>query len=235
MSGMRAHAAALIAAVLSAGCAGAPPPEKETAGWQSLFDGRTTQGWRNVGGAMLDPRWQVVDGALVLTAPGGGDIVSEDTFADFELELEWQLAPGGNSGLFYRAIDAEPVWARAVEFQLLDDLRAEDRFIASHRAGAVYDLVVPEGASLRPANGYNLARVVACGARVEHWLNGVRVAAYDLDSDDWRRRVAASKFAGQADFAVARRGHIGLQDHGDVVRVRDIRVRALGADCAPVH
>lgn len=227
-------AAALLAAILATGCASAPPT-KTAVDWQPLFDGRSTHGWRNVGKTTLDPRWQVVDDALVLTAAGGGDIVSVGTFADFELELEWRLAPGGNSGLFYRAIDAEPVWARAVEFQLLDDQRAEDRFIASHRAGAAYDLVVPEGASLRPADEYNLARVVACGARVEHWLNGVRVAAYDLDSDDWRRRVAASKFARQADFATARRGHIGLQDHGDVMSVRNIRVRALGADCAPAR
>lgn len=232
MSRVHAAAAATFIALLAAGCASAPPPGKET-GWQSLFDGRTTQGWRNVGKTTLDPRWQTVDGALVLTAAGGGDIVSTGTFADFELELEWRLAPGGNSGLFYRAVDAEPVWARAVEFQLLDDRSAEDRFVPSHRAGAAYDLVVPAGAVLRPADEYNRARIVACGARVEHWLNGVRVAAYDLDSDDWRRRVAASKFAGQAEFAAARSGHIGLQDHGDVVSVRNLRIRALPADCAP--
>jgi len=229
---MRALAAASVL-LLSAGCAGTPPAAETAAGWQTLFDGRTTQGWRNVGKATLDPRWRVADGALVLTAAGGGDIVSEGTFADFELELEWRLAPGGNSGLFYRAADAEPVWARAVEYQLLDDGSAEDRFVPSHRAGAAYDLMAPTGAALRPAGEYNRARVVACGARVEHWLNGARVAAYDLDSDDWRRRVAASKFATQAEFAAARRGHIGLQDHGDAVSVRNIRVRALDPDCTP--
>ncbi len=231
MNALRIAALALVVP-LAAGCAGAPSAQPAS-DWQPLFDGRTTQGWRNVGKATLDPRWRVVDGALVLAAPGGGDIVSEASFGDFELELEWRLAPGGNSGLFYRAVDAEPVWARAVEYQLLDDRTAEDRFDPSHRAGAAYDLVAPTDAALRPMDAYNHARVVACGARVEHWLNGRRVAAYDLDSADWQRRVAASKFAGQADFATARRGHIGFQDHGATVSLRNLRIRALGPDCAP--
>ena len=128
--------------------------------------------WRSVGASTLDTRWRVRDGELVLTAAGGGDIISVDTYGDFELELEWRLPAGGNSGLFYRAVDASPIWSRAVEYQ-----------------------------------------------------------AYDTESDDWRRRVAASKFAGQAEFARARRGHLGLQDHGNTVRVRGMRIRALGPQC----
>ena len=199
--------------------------------WQSLFDGVSTRGWHNAGKTALDPRWQAIDGALVLTAAGGGDLVSDAQFDDFELELEWQLAPGGNSGLFYRAMDVDPVWRRAAEYQLLDDAAAEDRFVPSHRAGAVYDLVAPEGAVLRPAGAYNHARIVACGPQVEHWLNGVRVAAYTIDSDDWKQRLAASKFAGQPDFAAAHSGHIGLQDHGAVLRLRNARIRTLSG-CA---
>lgn len=220
---MRSACAAGLALMLSA-CASSPPPRGE---WQSLFDGVSTRGWHNAGKAALDPRWQAIDGALVLTAPGGGDIVSDAQFDDFELELEWQLAPGGNSGLFYRAPDADPVWQRAAEYQLLDDAAAEDRFVPSHRAGAVYDLVAPEGAVLRPAGDYNQTRIVACGPQVEHWLNGARVAAYTVGSDDWKQRLAASKFAGQPDFAAARRGHVGLQDHGAVLRVRNARARTL--------
>ena len=199
--------------------------------WQSLFDGVSTRGWHNAGKTALDPRWQAIDGALVLTAAGGGDLVSDAQFDDFELELVWQLAPGGNSCLFYRAMDVDPVWRRAAEYQLLDDAAAEDRFVPSHRAGAVYDLIAPEGAVLRPAGAYNHARIVACGPRVEHWLNGVRVAAYTLGSDDWKQRLAASKFAGQPDFAAARSGHIGLQDHGAVLRLRNARIRTLSG-CA---
>ena len=212
------------ATLLLAACASAP---QQVGAWRSLFDGHSTAGWHNVGKATLDPRWQVVDGALTLTAAGGGDIASDARFGDFELEVEWQLAPGGNSGLFYRAEDADPAWRRAPEYQLLDDAAAEDRFIASHRAGAAYDLVAPEGATLRSAGEYNRTRVVACGARVEHWLNGVRVVAYDLDGEDWKRRVAASKFAGESGFATARSGHIAVQDHGAVLRLRSMRIREL--------
>ncbi|MFT3670323.1 MAG: DUF1080 domain-containing protein [Pseudoxanthomonas sp.] len=213
----------VLLAALMAGCASTPD-----APWQSLADAGQ---WRSVGAATLDARWQVREGELVLTGAGGGDIVSVGTWGNFELELEWRLPAGGNSGLFYRAVDASPIWTRAVEYQLLDDRAAEDRFVPSHRAAAVYDLVAPARDVLRPIGEYNQARIVACGPRVEHWLNGVRVAHYDTDSDEWRRRVSASKFAGQAEFAKARRGHLGLQDHGNAVYLRTMRIRALGPDC----
>lgn len=215
----------ILLAVLASGCASTP-----AAPWQSLAD---TAQWRSVGAATLDARWQASGGELALTAAGGGDIISVAAYDEFELELEWRLPPGGNSGLFYRAVDAEPVWARAVEYQLLDDREAEDRIIPSHRAGAVYDLIAPSRDVLRAINEYNQARIVACGPRVEHWLNGVQIAIYDLDSDDWKRRVAASKFAGHADFAKARRGHLALQDHGNAVYLRGMRIRALAKDCRP--
>ena len=215
----------ILLAALAAGCASTPAVP-----WQSLAD---VAQWRSVGESALDPRWQASDGELALTAAGGGDIISVAAYDDFELEFEWRLPAGGNSGVFYRAVDASPVWARAVEYQLLDDREAEDRIVPSHRAGAVYDLVAPGQDALRPIDAYNHARIVACGPHVEHWLNGVRVATYDLDSDDWKRRVAGSKFAGQADFAKARRGHLALQDHGNAVYLRSPRIRALGPDCKP--
>jgi hypothetical protein len=219
-----ARIAPVLFAALLAGCA-----STSDAGWQPLAS--ATQ-WRSVGGSTLDARWQVRDGELVLTEAGGGDIVSVGTYGNFELELEWRLPAGGNSGLFYRAVDASPIWARAVEYQLLDDREAEDRIVPSHRAAAVYDLVAPARDVLRPIGKYNQTRIVACGSHVAHWLNGVRVAAYDTESDDWRRRVAASKFAGQAEFAKARSGHLGLQDHGNAVYLRNLRIRSLGRDCS---
>lgn len=214
----------VLLAALLAGCASTPATPR-----QSLVDASQ---WRSVGGAALDPRWQVRDGELALTEAGGGDILSVGTYGDFELELEWRLPVGGNSGLFYRAVDASPIWARAVEYQLLDDREAEDRIVPSHRAGAVYDLIAPARDVLRPIGEYNQARIVACGPRVEHWLNGVRVAAYDTESEEWRRRVAISKFAGQAEFAKARHGHLGLQDHGNAVYLRKMRIRALDPNCS---
>ncbi len=224
MRGLRSMSlCALIAVSMQAGGAS---PQGTASEWRALIDDAGAAGWRNVGKASLDPRWRIVEGALVLT-PGGGDIITRETWGDFELEFEWKLPAGGNSGLFYRAVEAEPIWARAVEYQLLDDEAAEDRFMPTHRAGAVYDLVAPSAQMTRPAGEFNRSRVVACGSRVEHWLNGARVAAYDADSKDWHARVSASKFAGQSGFASARRGHIGLQDHGDAVHVRAMRIRAL--------
>jgi len=214
---------ALLALSL-AGCASMAMGAHE---WESLFDGMSTRGWRNVGRETIDPRWQAVDGALTLTAAGGGDIVSEREYGDFELQLEWRIAPGGNSGVFYRAGDRDPVWKTAVEMQVLDDAAAEDRHDPTHRAGSVYDLYAPSEPAAKPAGEYNRVRIVARGGRVEHWLNGRQVAAYDLDGEDWKRRVAASKFAAYPGFASARRGRIALQDHGDRVQFRNIRIRPL--------
>jgi len=222
-----APATAMLFAALLAACATSPGARQDTQGWQALFDGSSTRGWRNVGRDTVDPRWQAVDGALVLTAPGGGDIVSAQEFGDFELELEWQIARGGNSGVFYRAVDAEPIWASAPEMQILDDDRAEDRHQPSHRAGSAYDLYAPSQAATRPVGEYNRVRIVARGGRVQHWLNGRLVVSYDLDSADWKQRVAASKFAAMPGFAVSRRGRIALQDHGDTVRFRNLRIRPI--------
>lgn len=220
--------ALLLFVALLAVCVGSIAiAKKPSSAWQQLFDGVSTQGWHNVGRDTLDPRWQAVDGELALTAGGGGDIVSEREFGDFELELEWRISSGGNSGIFYRAADADPVWKTAPEMQVLDDALAEDRHDPKHRAGSVYDLYAPSQPLARPAGEFNQVRIVARGGRVEHWLNGRLAVRYDLDSQDWKLRVAASKFAAYPGFAVSRRGHIALQDHGDPVRFRNIRIRPL--------
>lgn len=228
-AGMRCvRTAVIFFAVLLAACAGSRPATRQVAqSWQPLFDGHSTRGWHNVGRDTIDPRWQAIDGALALTAAGGGDIVSEQVFGDFELELEWQIAPGGNSGIFYRAGDVAPVWESAPEMQILDDKRAEDRQVPSHRAGSAYDLYAPSQASTQPDGEFNQVRIVARGGRVEHWLNGRLAVRYDLDSADWKRRVGASKFAAMPGFAVSRSGHIALQDHGDAVRFGNLRIRPL--------
>jgi hypothetical protein len=111
--------------------------------------------------------------------------------------------------------------------QVLDDVLADDRHEPSHRAGSAYDLYAPSQAASRPAGEFNQVRIVARGSHIEHWLNGALVVRYDMDSADWKRRVAASKFAALPGFAATRRGHIALQDHGDVVRFRNLRIRPL--------
>ncbi len=223
---------------LSAAAPFARPPQGEpprgpnaldrAAGWRALFDGTSTAAWRGFGrDGFPDRGWVVEDGCLrVVAGAGGGDLVTTDAFGDFELELEWRVAPGGNSGVKLRVDEvAGPV---GIECQLLDDAAHADGAHPRRRAGAMYDLVEPAGAPPAPAGAWHRTRIVARGDRVEHWLDGVRVVAVDLGSDEFAARLAQSKFAGRAGFGRGR-GRILLQDHGDDAWFRDVRVRDLEA------
>lgn len=202
---------------------------EEEAGWQLLFDGSTTNGWHTYGADQVLSGWSVDDGALHF-APGGegGDLVTSATYGDFELSLDWKIAPCGNSGLFYRAQETDDkIYWNAVEMQLLDNTCHPDAATPSHQAGAVYDLYVPSEDVTLAAGEWNHARVVASGSHVEHWLNGTKVAEYDTASDDWKAKVAASKFAPHEGYGLNPSGVIGLQDHGDKVWFRNIKIRPL--------
>lgn len=216
------------AATSTAGSAMTSAPD--SAGWRSLFDGRTLAGWRTYRGAANPPNWQAVDGVLSVRGKGGdvGDIVTVDQFGDFELELEWKVEPGGNSGIFYRATEAaERIYESAPEMQVLDDARHIDGKNPLTSAGAAYGLYAPPRGVVKAAGEWNAARVVARGAHVEHWLNGQKVADYELGGADWSAKVQASKFKDWPGYGKATRGHIGLQDHGDPVYFRNIRIREL--------
>lgn len=194
--------------------------------WHSLFDGRTTAGWHGYGKQPLSSAWHVEEGLLTTRGTAGGDIVTDLEFEDFELEVEWKISPGGNSGIFYRVDEtAALIWQRAPEMQLLDDDRHPDGRDLRHRAGALYDLCAPMAAATCAVGEFNLSRIVAHGSRVEHWLNGSRVARYDSSSPEWKARVADSKFAGEPCFGEPRKGPFALQDHGDLVWFKNIRVR----------
>lgn len=196
-------------------------------GWRLLFDGRTTAGWRTYKEREPLPGWQVEDGALVMTG-GGGDLVTRQSFGSFELRLEWRIAAGGNSGIFYHVTDTgRAVWESGPEMQVLDDERHPDGRDPKTSAGACYALYAPARRATRPVGEWNRVRLVVDGPRVEHWLNGELLCTYELGSEDWRARVAASKFAAYPSFGVAGEGHIALQDHGDRVEYRSIAIRPL--------
>lgn len=197
-------------------------------GWTLLFDGTSMQGWRGYGKtAMPDSGWSVVDGAITRTAQGG-DIVTTDAYRNFELALEWKVPPGGNSGVFYRALEsADPIYYSAPEMQVLDDERHADGKNPLTSAGAAYGLYAPPRGVVKPAGEWNAARLVVRGDSVEHWLNGQRVVAYQLGSADWKAKVAASKFNEWKAYGTGKEGRIGLQDHGDRVQFRSIRLRVL--------
>jgi hypothetical protein len=226
--------------VIGAWCAGlvavAPPgaraqdntltPAQRAAGWRLLFDGATTDGWRGYRMDSVPAGWQVIDGALTRVA-GGVDLITREPFANFILELDWNISPGGNSGVLYRVTEEydAPYWS-GPEMQVLDDARhpEESRLTA---AGASYALYPAPTGIVKPAGEWNHVRIVVNGNHVEHWLNGTRVVEYELGSPDWEARVKQSKFAPYRDFARAPAGYIDLQNHGDRVAYKNIKIRVL--------
>jgi hypothetical protein len=201
--------------------------EERAAGWRLLFDGTSTAAWRGYKKETMPDGWQAVDGALSRVGDAG-DIVTREQFRNFELSLEWKVAPGGNSGIFYRASeDDDAIYWTAPEMQVLDDAGHRDGGDRLTSAGALYGLYPAPPGLAKPAGEWNHVRIVANGNHVEHWLNGTKVVDCELGSADWEARVKASKFAPHARFARNAEGHIGLQDHGDAVSFRNIKIRVL--------
>ena len=204
--------------------------------WTVLFNGKDLAGWRSYGQESAGSAWIVEDGALVLdvddstTDMTGGDLLTEGRYENFELELEWKISSGGNSGIFFgvQEIEGQNVaYETGVEMQILDDDRHADGEKAETSAGACYALYAATGAVVRPVGEYNKVRLVVRDSNVEHWLNDRKIVEYTIGSDDWLDRIAASKFADWEHFARYRKGHIALQDHTDRVWFRNIRIREL--------
>ena len=199
--------------------------------WRPLFDGKTTAGWRGFKQQEMPAGWKVVDGALTRVAQAG-DIVSTDEFENFELTVEWKIAKGANSGLFYRLDEsaAEPeMWTAAPEYQIIDDRGYPSPLKPTQKTAANYDLDPPSRDATKPAGEWNTTRILVNGSHVEHWLNGVLIVKYELWTDAWKQQVAQSKFKDHPRYAMARRGRIGIQDHGDWAAFRNIRIRELPA------
>ena len=205
----------------------APSVTQQDASWRPLFDGQTTTGWREFRKPAIRDGWRVVDGALTRVA-AGGDIVTTDQFGNFELSLEWKVAPGGNSGIFFHVSeDGQNVWESGPEMQILDDQKHADGKSRLTSAGANYALHPSPAGIAKPAGEWNAARLLVNGNHVEHWLNGTKVVEYELGSPDWEQKVRASKFASLPRYGRVPSGHIALQDHGDWVAFRDIKIRVL--------
>jgi hypothetical protein len=158
----------------------------------------------------------------------GGDIVTTEQYANFELTLEWNVAAGGNSGIFFRVTDATgAVYETGPEMQVLDDALHADGKSRLTAAGSNFALHEAPAGVVKPAGEWNRVRLVVNGAHVEHWLNGQEVVEYELGSPDWEARVQNSKFRQWPGYGRAPRGRIALQDHGDRVAYRDIKIRVL--------
>lgn len=212
---------------VSAGDANTLTPEETQQGWRLLFDGKSLEGWRGFKTEQPDDDWRVEDGTIVLRGKAG-DLVTAEAFGDFELSFEWKVAEAANSGVIYRVgLGEANTYTTGPEYQVLDNQKARDNRPASHRAGSLYDLQGIEEDVTQPVGQWNHGRIVVRRWHVEHWLNGRKVVDVDLTSPEGRALIAGSKFKGWEKFATLLRGHIALQDHGDVVSYRSIKIREL--------
>jgi hypothetical protein len=201
--------------------------EEKKAGWKLLFDGKTTDGWRGYKKDKMPDGWQVVEGVLT-RAKGGGDICTVEEFADFEFAATWRIAAGGNSGIMYRVSETGGApYETGPEYQVLDNAKHPDGKKPKTSAGSVYDVIEPAKDVCKPAGEWNVTKIVAKGNHLEHWLNGEKVVECEIGSEDWNKRIAASKWAKTARYAKESKGHIDLQDHGDKVEFKNIKVREL--------
>ena len=195
--------------------------------WESLFDGETTSGWRGFKKEACPDGWQVVDGTLTLVG-GGGDIITTEQYESFELQLEWKISEAGNSGIFFHVTeDHDYVWQTGPEMQILDNAKHHDGGDPKTSAGANYALHAPPADVTMPIGEWNQVRLIVNAGHVTHWLNGRKQCEYDLWSDDWIEAVRTSKFKDMPDYGLRESGHIALQDHGDRVSYRGIRIRRL--------
>ena len=201
-------------------------------GWILLFDGETTKGWRNFREDDVNEGWKVIDGNLVGLGKGGdlgGDIVTKDQFEDFELSIEWAISEGGNSGIFYHVLENgyPTVYATGPEYQIIDDVGFESPLEDWQKAGADYAMHNASNKVLKPVGEFNSSKIKIVNRKVEYWLNGQKVVEFQLWSDDWKERVQNSKWKDYPGYGLARKGYIGLQDHGSIVKFRNIKIRDL--------
>ena len=202
-------------------------PEERAAGWRLLFDGHSTAGWRGWQMDSMPSGWGVREGALTRVRPAA-DIITTEKFRNFELSLEWNVAPKGNSGIFYRASeDDDAIYWTAPEMQVLDDAGHVDGQSRLTAAGADYGLYPSPAGVVKPAGEWNQVRILVDGNHVEQWLNGVKVVEYELGSQDWEAKVKASKFATHPRYGRNAEGYIGLQEHEFRVAFRNIKIRVL--------
>jgi len=212
---------------------------EQKGGWHLLFDGKTTDGWKGYKRSDAPGTWEVQDGTLFMNSSGKerdrGDLLFARQFSDFHLKLEWRISEGGNSGIFYRGVERpqlDVIYKSAPEMQVLDNDRHPDAKMGAggnRTAGALYDLIPPRYQNVRPVGEWNQIEIRVENGYIQHHQNGKLILEYQLGTKRWRELVAVSKFPGLNPtwVDVPARGFIGLQDHGDSVWYRSIKLKEL--------
>jgi hypothetical protein len=209
--------------------------QEEKEGWTLLFDGKSTSGWRKFNSDKIPAAWKVGDGALyfdssVKDREQRGDIITEKEYENFELSLEWKIDSCGNSGVMFNVVEDpkyRTVWLTGPEMQVLDNDCHPDAKIEKHRAGDLYDLIKSNKETVKPVGEWNVAKIISNKGKYEFWLNGNKAVEFTMHTTEWDTMVANSKFKTMPDFGKATKGHISLQDHGDRVWFRNIKIREL--------
>ncbi len=195
-------------------------------GWKLLFDGKTTKGWRNYRSDKIGDGWKVVDGTLSRAAAGAGDILTEDQYDAFELSLEYKISKEGNSGFMFHVTEEEDTpWKTGPEIQIQDNKDGHDPQLS----GWLYQFYKAETDATKPVGEWNQLRVLITPTRCATYMNGVKYYEFVKGSDDWNERLAKSKFSSMPNFGKAKKGYIALQDHGNPVAFRNIKIRPLPA------
>jgi len=208
-------------------------------GWQLLFDGKSTNGWHTYGKPSAGKAWSVRDGALYLDAEGkknlasseNGDLVTNEEYDNFDLKLDWKISKNGNSGIIiYVKEDVakyQESYFTGPEMQVLDNAGHADGKIYKHKAGDLYDLIASKKDATKPVGEWNYAEIIANKGKLDFYLNGEHTVSTTMWDDNWRKMVAASKFKAWPDFGTFKKGRIDLQDHGDDVWYRNIKIKRL--------
>jgi len=201
--------------------------------WLTLFDGKTTKGWHTYGKKTVGARWKIAKGALMIdnSVKDGGDIVTDETFENFDLKLEWKISANGNSGIIFNikedTLKYKETYKTGPEIQVLDNNGHGDGKIIKHRAGDLYDLIKSSSEPVKPVGEWNAVEIISNKGKLEIFLNGTNVVTTTMWDDNWRQLIAGSKFKDMPDFGTFKKGRIALQDHGNTVWYRNIKIKKL--------
>lgn len=205
--------------------------KEEKQGWVLLFDGVSTKGWKTPGGKPVPEGWEISNGCItVKKGAKGGDIITVSEYSDFDFSADYNIEPGCNSGIKYFYTNYVKGGNLGMEYQVLDDILAEDNKKENHLLGSFYDVLAPVGSKKRinAPGQWNTVRIVAKGKKVEHWLNGKKILEFTRGSQVYSDAVALSKFSKtEPTFGMVEKGHILLQDHGGAVSFKNIKIKLL--------